>query len=380
MAKHIERLGVSEYLLKVQDGGNITFDTNGGSVDILGDLNVRGTLVQENITEVNAENFRTGDNLITLNYDEENGPRDVDLYGIEFERKAIDPPDGDLNNGLTAYLVFNENKPTYVNITDTAVGDSRTASGYGAFELKLQNNTLVGIHTKSINSGPIVGELNATASNLNLLYEQPAGSFVTVGSEDYERTLYDYDSVDADSYISAGTNIDGLVNPADASALITVQTMVDYVRSYQQYNWQDLLLSENTDGDQSKVEVDQRERPDQENSIVSITVNNRDKAVFAYNEAYILGSTDGVKFVENVITASTLQGDIVLKGNGQGIVQIDDLQNLTVQAEPDAPTEGVTLYANTLADGGTGLYFVNEDGTKDEFVSRNKALLFSIIF
>jgi len=38
------------------------------------------------------------------------------------------------------------------------------------------------------------------------------------------------------------------------------------------------------------------------------------------------------------------------------------------------------LYSKTLADGGTGLFFINSDGTADELVSRNKALLYSIIF
>lgn len=379
MAKHIERLGVSEYLLKVQDGGNITFDTNGGTINILADLTVQGTVIQENLTEINAEDFKTGDNLITLNFDADTGPLDVDILGLELERKVDNTP-GDLNNGLTAYLLLNENKATFAgntNIGDSGVVDTRD-SGYGAFEFKLQNDTLLGIHTKSINSGPLNSELNATRSNLNLVWNQPAGSYVVVGSTDYETSLFAYD-VNGD--IEPGAQPDGLVAPDNTRALITVQTMVDYVRSYHLYNFQDLLLAENSDGDQSKIQLDQLERPNEENSTVSITVNNRDKAVFGFNESYILGGNDGVKFVENVITASTLQGDLVLKGNGQGVVQVDGWQNFTIQADPATPpTEGVTLYSKTLADGGTGLYFINEDGTSDEFVSRNKALLFSIIF
>ena len=52
-----------------------------------------------------------------------------------------------------------------------------------------------------------------------------------------------------------------------------------------------------------------------------------------------------------------------------------------LESDPaDPPAEGVTLYSKALGDGGTGLFFINEDGTQDEFVSRNKALLYSIIF
>ena len=52
-----------------------------------------------------------------------------------------------------------------------------------------------------------------------------------------------------------------------------------------------------------------------------------------------------------------------------------------LESDPaDPPAEGVTIYSKTLGDGGTGLFFKNQDGTTDEFVSRNKALLYSIIF
>jgi len=62
-------------------------------------------------------------------------------------------------------------------------------------------------------------------------------------------------------------------------------------------------------------------------------------------------------------------------------VQIDGWQNFMLESDPaNPPAEGVTLYSKTLADGGTGLFFINQDGTQDEFVSRNKALLYSIIF
>ena len=72
---------------------------------------------------------------------------------------------------------------------------------------------------------------------------------------------------------------------------------------------------------------------------------------------------------------------ITLKGNGEGVV-VDDFQEFTMQ-DPlavDDPVAGTRVYADTLSDGGTGLYFAHEDGTRDELVSRNKALLFSIIF
>ena len=47
---------------------------------------------------------------------------------------------------------------------------------------------------------------------------------------------------------------------------------------------------------------------------------------------------------------------------------------------PDAPTEGARIYSSTESIGGTGVYFVNEEGTRDEMVSRSRAILYGIIF
>jgi hypothetical protein len=73
----------------------------------------------------------------------------------------------------------------------------------------------------------------------------------------------------------------------------------------------------------------------------------------------------------------------------QGPYQDDDgtqgggIPNFGVDADtdnPDAPATGIKLYSKTEGPAGTNLYFVNENNTKDEMVSKKKALLFSMIF
>ena len=78
---------------------------------------------------------------------------------------------------------------------------------------------------------------------------------------------------------------------------------------------------------------------------------------------------------------------MVLSGNNLGDVQVLTpmlFPKLTDPALTDTeatpPTDGTKIYAKDEADGGTGLYFINELGTQDELISRNKALLYSIIF
>jgi hypothetical protein len=49
-------------------------------------------------------------------------------------------------------------------------------------------------------------------------------------------------------------------------------------------------------------------------------------------------------------------------------------------ATPSTPSASVKLYSKvTPGNGGTGLFFVNTQGTNDELISRTKALLFSLI-
>lgn len=45
-----------------------------------------------------------------------------------------------------------------------------------------------------------------------------------------------------------------------------------------------------------------------------------------------------------------------------------------------APSKGTWLYLDSIGNGETSLHFAHEDGTKDELISRNKAILYSLIF
>jgi len=51
-----------------------------------------------------------------------------------------------------------------------------------------------------------------------------------------------------------------------------------------------------------------------------------------------------------------------------------------VSIDPGTPSDGIKVYSKTQAGGGTGLYFANKSATADEIISRNRALIFSMIF
>ena len=46
----------------------------------------------------------------------------------------------------------------------------------------------------------------------------------------------------------------------------------------------------------------------------------------------------------------------------------------------DVPADGMILYVSNQAQGGTGLYFLNAESTKDEIISNNRSLVYSMIF
>jgi len=51
-----------------------------------------------------------------------------------------------------------------------------------------------------------------------------------------------------------------------------------------------------------------------------------------------------------------------------------------VLLDPSAPDNGIKIYSKSQAGGGTGLFFVNKDNTADEIISRNRSLVFSMLF
>ena len=71
------------------------------------------------------------------------------------------------------------------------------------------------------------------------------------------------------------------------------------------------------------------------------------------------------------------------KTNGTGEVVVRDVLSIEGAVSPTAPSADsgrIKLYSQTQAEGGSGLYFVNTSSTRDELVSKKKALLYSMLF
>jgi len=75
--------------------------------------------------------------------------------------------------------------------------------------------------------------------------------------------------------------------------------------------------------------------------------------------------------------------NLFLESNGSGEVVARDVLSIEGNVIPSAPVADsgrLKLYVQSEDTGGTGLYFVNTSSTRDELVSKKKALLMSMLF
>lgn len=78
---------------------------------------------------------------------------------------------------------------------------------------------------------------------------------------------------------------------------------------------------------------------------------------------------------------STDGQDVILDADPAGNIKIDHTVCLENQNIIQTGVTGYNkLYAKVPAEGGSGIFFTNEDNTTDELVSKTRAILYSIIF
>lgn len=118
-------------------------------------------------------------------------------------------------------------------------------------------------------------------------------------------------------------------------------------------------------------------------SRVGITVDGVNIADFFDNRF----SVDGIEISNNTIKTTTSNEDLVIKAPGTGAVKIDDVIEIPSipydddpTLDPNAPESGIRIYTMSQSTGKTGIYYVNSSNTRDEIISKNRSLLFSMLF
>ena len=339
------RVTNGDYGIIVDNGANgkIYLDTTGsaasprGVVIVTGNLEVRGTT-----TTVESTVTTIADNILTLNAGESGaGIRASFDYkaGIEIDRGSLP----------TARLVFDEQRP-YVSGGSSGVGSFRFEDAAGAF---------LPLNVNSINAeGP-------------LYVTTPNSAINVAGTVDYEENVFNYSG---GVITDPGSGIVVLNNDFIPNA----KGVVDYVTFALSTNFQPSISNADTsvttaDFDSSGVE-----------STVVVTVDGIITANF-YSNRIELGD---IKIQNNEISTTNSNESLVLAAPGTGSVKIKDALEITELLYEDdgqspldtAPDSGIKLYSTTEGTGDTGLYYVNKSNTSGEIISKNRALLFSMLF
>lgn len=118
-------------------------------------------------------------------------------------------------------------------------------------------------------------------------------------------------------------------------------------------------------------------------SNVAINVDGTLVAEFYQDRSEI----EDIRIQGAIISSTTSNQDLELTSPGTGTVRINDVLEIPagpytddVSLVPIAPISGIRLYSNPQGTGKTGLYYVNSNNTNDEVISKNRSLLFSMLF
>ena len=340
------------YIVKVESGKNIILDTSRGEVDsngnLIGEVVINGSLlVQGQTTTVNSQNTDILDNIIVLNkYEDGSGIAGIiannGKAGIEIDRGE---------NANRVRIAFNE------SINWIAGGET----GFGAFTFEEDN-----------------GFLSITRPIQIAGIKSPGTLWIDVGNEiisvtnsvAYEEKIFNY----VNGNILDNGN-DGIL---DGDGIPNTQAVVDYVK----YSFNTIGVQsgiENFDTDLRVYDFDL----DGSESRAEAKIDGNVRFT-VYDDRTIFNS---LKFTAATITTNTIDVDLELSAPGVASVKIDDVLELTetphaddVRIDPFAPAAGIKLYSKTKGTGNTGLYFINKSNVNDEIISKNRSILYSMLF
>ena len=310
------------YKVHVKTGGTIFLDTGfeTGTVEISGNLLVKGDQTTVNTAQMDIE-----DNIITLNSGETGAGITLTSAGIKIERGTL--PD--------TFFKYDENVNGFIAI------DSASA--------------LMPLATNKIDSRsqPLVLDAGSNTVSVSPTVDYETKVFTYVAG-----TLTGYDAANADIVPNA-------------------KAVVDYVA----YNFANVFLSQIGDAD-SSIEIDDFENSGIPSVIKFKIDGNTVSQLYADRWEF-----DDLRFTGSVIDTLSSNEDLVLKSSGTGNIRIDDTLHLNrvpsdgdPALEPSLPTDGTRIYVADEHTGKSGIFFANDQNSRDELVSKNRALLFGMLF
>lgn len=315
----ILKVSQSDYRVKVKDTGTITLDTgvDVGTVIITGDLLVKG-----NQTTVNTTNLDIEDNIITLNKGEGGVGVTEGFSGMQIDRGSLDD----------AQFVWKESVQKFL---------IQTIDGTGT-------GTLTGIVVGDISTNP--------TTNLNIDMQNGSGVLHVTNSSGYEARVLDPNDIPNKQFVN------------------------DYVLAYDGYAVVDRIFYPITGGGNEDTLV-QSLASSIRFSVKSAGTLNQRAQITSQGLTVDSVNTFGITIRNSSVTPGITGGNLILQpATSAYAVEIDGTLELTDRTDPTTTGGASRIYSKTTAGPGkSGLYFTNNTAT-DELVSRNRAVLLSILF
>ena len=418
----------SDYVIASKPGGEIRLDTGNleGTVVVTGNLNVKGTTTEINSTEVTLE-----DNIIVLSAGNTesglpNTPPINGRSGIEIDR----------GTSPNARWLYDENISWQLGGT-SGQGTFYAERGEQGEKLPLNTPGIVAQGTLYVDTGNGVISVTNTPNYEEKVFNYVSGELVPDANG---KLIIDDDHIPNAKAVVDLVNFNFLnrgqafIEQGDTrvSALDETHVLESIVSITNSGNGSTVIQTQGPHGftDQDSVNIsgiqangDPLENLNQNNIAIIETITDTtlrlDVEIAGANpESYIQGSgtiekvgatqsrveilVDDVNIANffedkldisdisiqgNEISTSITNQDLVLSAPGTGSVKIDDSLELTEAPffgdsfnVPVFPLQGIKIYADQESTGKSGLFFVNSNETRDEIVSKNRALLFSMLF
>jgi hypothetical protein len=319
-----------DYSIKTRAGSDIILDTGtNGNVKVTGNLVVEGDTLT-----VSANNLNVNDNIITLNFGEDQAGVSLRYSGIQVDRGQLIP----------ASFLFDENTDSW----QLAYGDPD--NGFSFVESNLRVQAIL------TNSDAI---LPRTGRSGDLLLIGTGNGIITVkGTNNYASRVLDDDDIPNKRYVDTAIQL----TP-------TFQIVRDNTRvvAFDDQN-PNILFPIGPFFEQP------------EDNQVSVVVDNIITASFYSDKAEIRGLSIFEDGADTITIEAFDTKNIKLETRGSGTVQFTNAAQFDNHGNALAsPLTGTIMYGGNISAGATGLYIVNNN-YRDELVTKSKALLFSMIF
>ncbi len=341
-----------DYNIKVKDGGTIKLDTGtSGDTIITGNLTVQG-----DVTSVSTTNLEISDRIITLN-DGENGPGVSLTYsGIEIDRGTY----VDSTAVPRAAFVWNETNPGFTTDEDPA-----SASGYWQI-VTGSSETAYGFADSNLKIRRILTDASTDGGDLTLI-GTGTGVVKVAGTTTYRLQVTDNDDIPNKDYVDFSI----LNNPTFQIRAPQGQDTRVIIADTQ------VTPNNSSTGGSLAYYYAQTGYPTTE-STVGFVIDG----VLAANIYADRVQLQKLEFDQTEIsTVGSGNDNIKFTPYGTGKVEV----NASLQINNDVGTPTIVsnshvIYSRAESAGKTGIYYVNTENTRDELVSKNRALLFSMLF